>query len=278
MDALYAPRRGLMRQAYDRASGKEFNEILTELETWYRTPKGQYLLACLEARLAGELDTAFGYHLAQVAVTGCHPLFDSSPIRHRIYIASEEGPSVGLRADADELPLASDSVDVLIAFHSLEFCDNPHQALREMHRVLTPQGHLFIVGFNPVSLPGLGMAIRARSGSPLWRSRRSLTTWRLNDWLSLLGLEVENVQHCYALAPLGKGRLRDTIERCNAWSTRHGLPVGGVYVVHAMKQVAGQVRPLQRARSARLIDLAVPKPAPTPRPAATPRSKGDTAA
>ncbi|WP_157976382.1 class I SAM-dependent methyltransferase [Parahaliea mediterranea] len=251
---------------------------MTELETWYQAPKGEYLLDCLRAELATQLDTAFGYHLAQVGVTGCHRLFDSSPIRHRIAIAPRPGEGIGLQAQADELPLASDSVDVLIAHHALEFCANPHQALREMHRVLTPQGRLFIIGFNPASVPGMGMALSSRLGSPLWRQRRGLSTWRLGDWLNLLGLEVEDVHHCFALAPRGRGRLRRGIETANAWCSRHGLPIGGVYLVHAIKQVAGQVRPVQRSRSPRLIDLAVPKPVPTPRPTPTSRSKGDSAA
>ncbi|GAB3275939.1 class I SAM-dependent methyltransferase [Parahaliea aestuarii] len=249
---------------------------MTELETWYQSPRGEYLLECLRAKLAAELDTAFGYHLVQVGVTGCHPLFESSPIRHRIAVAPDRGERVGLQALAYELPLASDSVDVLIAHHALEFCANPHQALREIHRVLTPQGRVFIIGFNPASLPGMGMALSSRFGSTLWRQRRAISTWRLHDWLNLLGLEVEEVHHCFALPPAGRGRLRRGIEAANAWCTQHGLPIGGVYLVHAIKQVAGQVRPVQRSRSPRLIDLAVPKPA--TRPAPTSRSKGDSAA
>lgn len=261
----------------DHVPSEEFNEILTELETWYSGDNGRYLLELLEAELAARLDTAFGYHLAQVGATRCHPLYASSPVRHRIYIAPRSGELVGLVAEADGLPLATDSVDVLIAHHSLEFSANPHQALREMHRVLTPQGHLFVIGFNPWSLQGLNLALRARSGSRLWRARRGLSTWRLTDWLNLLGLEHEDTTQCYAVPPLGGRRLREMIGRCNRWCNRHGLPAGGVYIVHAMKQVPGHIRPAQRGRRARLIDIAVPKPVPSPRPAPTPR-RGENAA
>lgn len=256
---------------------EEFNEILTELETWYSCTNGRYLLEVLEREIAGSLDTAFGYHLAQVGATRCHPLFMASPVRHRIYVSPKAGAAVSLVADAGELPLATDSVDVLIAHHSLEFSDNPHQALREMHRVLTPQGHLFVIGFNPWSLQGLNIALRARAGAGPWRARRSLSTWRLNDWLNLLGLEEEDARQYYTVPPFGGRRIRGVVERCNAWCARHRLPAGGVYIVHAMKQVPGSLRPAQRGRRARLIDIAVPKPVSAPRPAPTPR-RGDNAA
>ncbi|MFV0277701.1 MAG: class I SAM-dependent methyltransferase [Parahaliea sp.] len=253
--------------------GKEFNEILTELETWYASPVGRYVLELTRSQLAAELDTAFGYHLAQVGGTGHHPLYTDSPIRHRIYVAPVAGGEVGLVAAADELPLASDSVDVLVAHHSLEFCARPHQALREMHRVLTPQGHLFVIGFNPLSLPGLSMALRARLGSPLWRQRQPLLTWRTTDWLRVLGLEVESIDYHYALAPRGGRGLSGAIRRFNQWCADHRLPMGGLYMVHAMKQVSGHIRPPQRTRGARLIGLAVPKPVAAQRPAPARRDR-----
>jgi SAM-dependent methyltransferase len=250
---------------------------LTELETWYRSDSGRYLLQQLETRLAGELDTAFGYHLAQVGVTRCHPLFDTSPVRHRVYVADRAGDFVGLVAAADQLPLATDSVDVVIAHHALEFSQAPHQALREMHRVLTPQGHLFVIGFNPWSLAGAGLALRGRAGRAPWRDRRGLSNWRLSDWLNLLGLEEESVTQCFALPPFGGRRLRGAIDAFNQWIARHHLPVGGVYIVHAIKQVPGNIRLAQRVRRPRLIDIAVPKPVSAPRPTPTPR-RGDNAA
>lgn len=261
----------------DRAPSREFNEILTELETWYQSDNGRYLLDLLGAELAASLDTAFGYHLAQVGVTRCHPLFGESRVRHRVYVAGTPGASVGLVAEPEELPLASDSVDVLIAHHSLEFAANPHGALREMHRVLTPQGHLFVIAFNPWSLQGANIALRARAGSPLWRDCQRLSAGRLSDWLNLLGLEPDSVSQCYAVPPFGGRRLRRVVKSINRWCASHGLPGGGVYVVHALKQVPGGIRPALKQRRARLIDLAVPKPVSAPRPAPTPR-RGDNAA
>jgi SAM-dependent methyltransferase len=66
-------------------------------------------------------------------------LIDDSPINHRIFLAaSDQLAASPLRCHADELPLESDSVDMLVAFHALEFEEHPHASLREMHRVLRP--------------------------------------------------------------------------------------------------------------------------------------------
>lgn len=249
--------------------GEEFNEILPQLETWYSHETGRYLLQQIETHLGRELETAFGYHLAQVGISRRHPLYAGSRIRHCIYSAPAGGDSVALVAESDQLPLASDSVDVVIAHHALEFSDNPHQALREMHRVLTPQGHLFVIGFNPYSVPGSWLRLRAMAGSALWQHRRSLSRSRLHDWFNLLGLESEDSAECFALPPFGRGRLRRAVESVDRCACALPLPLGGVYILHALKQVPGHLRPAQRARRARLIDLAVPKPVPSPRP--TPR-------
>jgi hypothetical protein len=104
--------------------------------------------------------------------------------------------------------------------------------------------------------------------------------------LHLLGCEVQDSSYLYAVPPAGRGRLRRALERCDAWCEAHNIPLGGVYVVHAIKQVAAQNRPRLglRRRSQRLIGLAAPNPAPTAPTrnpgvsAANRKSTGDVAA
>lgn len=251
---------------------------MTELETWYQTDNGRYLLELIKEQLAEPLDTAFGYHLAQVAVTRMHPLYDASRVRNRVYVAAQSGAAVTLQAESDQLPLASDSVDVIIAHHNLEFSDNPHQALRELHRALTPHGHLFIIAFNPWSLTGLNAALRARMGHRLWRQRQPLSTGRLSDWLNVLGFEPQQTLQCYALPPFGGQGMRASIKSVNKWCASRGLPIGGLFMMHAIKQVPACInRPILRSRRGRLIGLAVPQSVSSPRASATARKGDDTA-
>ena len=247
----------------------QFSDILTQLESWYARENGQYLLDCTREATARLLDTSFGYHLLQLGVIRGQPLYENSPINHRIYCADRAGDSVGLLAQADELPFESDSIDAVIAHHSLEFVANPHQVLREIQRVLTPQGHLLLIGFNPFSIQGLNTRLRGLSRQSLWHRHNPVSERRLTDWLHLLGCEVQSSTRLYALPPVGGSRIRRWLMQCNAWSSRYNLPVGGVYLLHAVKQVSALHRPRRqlRLRGERLIGLAVPKPSAAPSPA-----------
>jgi len=253
-------------QANRRRTGGHI-DTLTELESWYGREHGQYLLASTSRAAETVLDTAFGYHLLQTGYSRGHALFGNSPINHRIYAAERPGPQVNLLAHADELPLESDSIDAVIAHHTLDFARNPHQVLREMQRVLTPQGHLLIVGFNPHSLLGFNARLRGLSRQSLWHQHTWVSERRLTDWLHLLGCEVQNRTRLGIAPLLGGATLRSWLMRLDEWGNRHNLPGGSIYVLHAVKQVSALHRPRRQwqLRRERLISL-VPKPAPAPTP------------
>ncbi len=261
-------------------SERECSEILTQLESWYAGENGQYLLESTRDSLQSLLDTSFGYHILQLGITRGHYLLEGSPIHHRIYAAHQRGAGVGLVTDAAELPLESDSIDTVVAHHCLDFAEDPRQVLREIQRVLTPQGQLLLVGFNPLSLRWLAtMARRLHRRSP-WRNYQPVSEGRLTDWLRLVGCTPESRQFIYALPPVGKGRLSEALRRGDSWLCRHNLPIGGLYVVHAIKQVAGIHAPRLslRRRSERLIGLAVPKPGAAASPAPKVHRVGDSGA
>ena len=245
----------------------ECNEILTQLESWYARDNGRYLLHSTRRALQESLDIAFGYHILQLgAIRGEH-LFEGSTINHRIYATDRPGTDVGLLARGEELPLESDSVDAIICHHYLEFAENPHQVLRELQRVLTPQGHLLLIGFNPFRLKGLNSRLRGLSPRSDWHRHPPLSESRLVDWMHLLGCEVQGRRRLYSVPPVGRGRLRSALASCDQWCNRYNLPVGGVYILHAIKQVSAHLpqRRALRPRRQRLIGLTVPKPAAAPR-------------
>ncbi|MCQ4062135.1 class I SAM-dependent methyltransferase, partial [Klebsiella pneumoniae] len=65
-------------------------------------------------------------------------------------------------AEFEELPFESQSLDMIVLPHVLEFSEDPHQLLREVERVLMPEGRVVITGFNPMSLWGLRHAALKR--------------------------------------------------------------------------------------------------------------------
>ena len=244
---------------------------------WLQTPPGRYLLAWEQHHLDGAVADLFGFHALQLGM----PELDSlraNRMPHR-WLAAEhvDDPAadaaaalprsaVSLHCDFDALPFDSHSLDLVVLPHALELARDPHLALREVERVLVPEGRVVIVGFNPASLWGLRQAAghwrrRLRFGRDetpyLPRAGEFLRYRRLRDWLRLLSFEVEDGRFgCYR-APV---RSEKWLARCE-WMEHSGerwWPVfGAVYFVVAVKRVRG-MRLVGLARNQRQRTSAAP--------------------
>ncbi len=94
-----------------------------------------------------------------------------------------------IRAKSHHLPLQSDSVDMIILPHILEFDAFRFQTMREVERVLKPEGTVVILNFNPWSIWVRYQYLWDKRMADSWRGhfiRRS----RVIDWLKLLNFEV----------------------------------------------------------------------------------------
>ena len=140
----------------------------------------------------------------------------------------------------EHLPFASQSVDLVILPHVLEFADEPHLILREADRVLRPEGRLIVTGFNPVSLWGLRQSVGRWSGHEwLPEPAQMVTIARLRDWFKLLGLSMDEVLHgCYRPA-LRTARWLERFAFMEAAGDRWWPILGAVYAVSAIKRIAG---------------------------------------
>ncbi len=231
------------------------SEISLALESWYAKARNEVLWDSTRARLQPILDLAFGYHVLQLGPLPGRRLIDGSPINHRVVAGPcHDGVApVDLCCHGDELPLDSDSVDMIVAFHALEFDAHPHGCLREMQRVLRPHGHLVIIGFNPRSLLVAYKAVHGLRRSGLWHHHQPVSLHRLTDWLNLLDCELESVQHLFPLPPSASPRLRRMAESIDQWAVGHRLPGGSVYIAHAIKQIAGMRRPVRKPATLRVL-------------------------
>jgi SAM-dependent methyltransferase len=228
------------------------------LRLWYQTRLGGELLDAERQVLDQVLPNLFGYHLLQVGLPQVK-LAESSRVSHCMMMdhTPPAAPAAGvplhcLYGEAQALPLASDSLDVLVLPHTLELEDNPHQVLREADRALVPEGHVVIVGFNPWSLWGLWrLAAGWRQRTPWCGHFYSLT--KLKDWLALLGFDAVHAESLFFRPPVqhaGIMRRLGFLERAG----RRWWPIlGGSYVLVARKRVATltPIRPRWRASQAR---------------------------
>jgi len=121
--------------------------------------------------------------------------------------------------------------------HMLEFAEHPHLLLREVERVLMPEGNLIISGFNPRSLWGLHRALGRKQGYP-WCGH-FIALHRLKDWLALLGFEVVGGRFAVYAPPFHQPGLLERSAFMEAVGDRWWAVSGGVYFLHAVKRVPG---------------------------------------
>lgn len=241
-------------------------------DDWLETPQGQYVLQWEQAKYDQLVADIFGFNAVQLGL----PQYDflranRMPFRLRCDDLPDEddGGSGQLITNPHDLPFASTSMDLVILPHLLEFHASPHRILREVERVLVPEGSVIVTGFNPFSLWGLRRRFtRAADAPPPWRGHY-LSVMRLKDWFALLGLETHSGSFgCYAPPFSHENHLRRWrfIELAgNRW-----WPYGGAtYIIQAIKRTHGMrlVTPGWRERMMRARALAtVTAPQPRPHP------------
>ena len=121
---------------------------------WLASPPGQYLLEWERAQMAATVSDIFGFHALQLGLPELNAL-QANRMPHR-WLASEQPdvPGAVLVTDFSALPFPANSLDLVALPHTLELSADPHGVLREVDRVLVPEGRVGICGFNPLSLWG----------------------------------------------------------------------------------------------------------------------------
>ena len=236
MAALQSPKR--RKSAPTRA---EINANREQLRGWYTRRVGRTLLEIEREQLDGVLNTMFGYHALQVGCLLGDDLLSASRIKNRIIMDMDPDNSETLCNHVygypDALPVMSDSVDVIVLPHTLEFERQPHQILREVDRTLIPEGHVVILGFNPWSLWGLWRLVRKRSKNPPW-SGSFLSLTRIKDWLALLGFDLVLVKPFFFRPPLQNEGIMRRLNFMERLGARFWPRLAGAYMLVAKKRVA----------------------------------------
>lgn len=222
-------------------SSPETAVTVSRLQSWFSRPLGNYLLEQEQAILDGILPDLFGYHFMQIGMLCGERFMNSTKISHRILAqVEEEGmelrPGASFKCSHDNLPVASDCVDVVVLPHVLEYSRNPHKLLREIERILIGDGHLVIVGFNPWSLCGIWRLLLAWRGEPPWNGH-FFSYARIKDWFSLLDFEVVRVVRFFYRPPLANMRLMQRLNFLEKLGNYCWSLFGGVYIIVVRKRV-----------------------------------------
>lgn len=223
-------------------SRQDFQNIDVKLAPWTESVFGQYILASEQLSIDRHLAATAGYRGMAVKVMASGFNIEAGPQLHKFVLAPFRAGDVTAQADADELPLPSDVVDVAVLHHVLDFSEYPHEALKESARVVQSSGHLIIVGFNPWSLFGLWRLLGSCfSSAPVWRCR-CLSVVRIVDWLKFVGLEPEQVTYGAFKPPLKRAGLLRRLGFFNRAMMKLKVPLGDYYVIRARKM---RLRPIR---------------------------------
>ncbi len=262
---------------------------IISLTDWFQTPPGRYLLAWEQAQFDLAVADVFGFNALQLGLPQLQTL-QANRMPHRWLALPEDeqqpsapaegalvtwqgaghvdiqggdgetshpsaaampaGPRVALVTNAAALPFPQASLDLVVLPHTLELSADPHHVLREVERVLVPEGRLVLSGFNPVSLWGL------RQGRARWAQRLGISAMRLSDlylpeagefigvrrlrdWMRLLSFEVESERYgCYRPAVSTDQWLQRT-QWMDGAGPRWWPIFGAVYFQVAVKRVRG---------------------------------------
>ncbi len=223
-----------------------------QLTQWFTGPLGVSLQALESHRLREILAGFAGTFAAQIGRIGDRDLLESSPTAVHVLIDPDaSGGGAAVRALPEELPLDTRSIQVALLPHTLDVSDDPHQALREVERVLAPEGHVVILGFNRVSLWRLSCLLHSRGGRPPWCTA-AIGLSRLKDWLSLLDFQVVRGSMLYYRPPVGHAYLRDHLFFMERIGDRWWPLGAAVYLVVAQKRRPGMMPIRSRVRRRRL--------------------------
>jgi SAM-dependent methyltransferase len=219
---------------------------IISLHDWFETPPGRYLLDWEQAEFDQAVADVFGYHALQLGLPEVQGLrANRMPHRWLAMPDASMAASSALVTDFSALPFPACSLELVVLPHALELSPDPHATLREVERVLVPEGRVVICGFNPVSLWGLRQQ-RARLYRRLGFGElflpdtgESIGYRRMRDWLRLLSFEVESGRFgiyrpaVRSVAWLERWRWFDAVGR--RW-----WPIfGAAYFLVAVKRVRG---------------------------------------
>ena len=236
-------------------------QSLEIMRDWYLHPPGSSILSWENEEATRFLKTVRGKYLIQMGgeITLAHSA--GSPILYHIRLTSEPTDNLlSIQMDWQKLPLLTESIDVFVLVHVLEFINYPVKLIQEIFRALKPTGRLFIFGFNPWSLWGLRKLFSVKQEVP-WNGKfwscEQVKRWLISSKYSIAFSKT----FCYGF--LRKNKLNRQLHLINQIIGQVCFPTaGGIYLLAAKKEVCA---PLHR-RILWKKDLVIPQSVIKPTP------------
>ena len=163
------------------------------LFSFYETPQGKLLQALENKYLKHSITVSCKQTIVQIGRLEWESDFIDCSLYRNFCIVDAKGggsePAIKIRGMSHNLPIKSETVDLVLLPHILEFDTNRLQTMREIERILKPGGEVVILNFNL-----LNIWVRLQF---IWNIKMSnswygyfITRSRISDWLQLLNFEI----------------------------------------------------------------------------------------
>ncbi len=215
-----------------------------------KTPAGSVLKNWEKEQIGKTSEEVFGYRALQLGVPEIDFLAQNR-IANRICAAESaedlqqaEFSGDAVLSDFAALPFESESADLIVMPHSLDFAENDERArliLEEAVRVLIPEGRLILTAFNPGSLWGVcSRAGKLHLAKPfLPDAVRPVPLFRIRSWLSQSGLDTDRGRFgAYQPACRTESAMK-RFSWLNLAGDRWWPSCGGLVMLSAVKHMAG---------------------------------------
>ncbi|HFD11611.1 MAG TPA: methyltransferase domain-containing protein [Crenotrichaceae bacterium] len=213
--------------------------MLQKMRRWYSSAIGQHVLETEQVLIDEALSRLFGYELLQIEQLTSRNLHQVSQIKHHMVLSKDTSDSsnfIHLYGRYDALPITTDSIDVVLLHHTLELTQSPGQVLREIDRILIPEGHVVICGFNPYSLLGLWQVFSKQKTHAPWCGHFHGIS-HVKQWLREVGFDiVEQHNYCFR-PPIQQQKIMQNLKILESTGARWYPQCGGAYMLVAKKRV-----------------------------------------
>jgi len=224
--------------ALDRLKVAGLDRVSADLQGWLQTDFGRYLLHQERRLLTEKYGQLSGYRLMHAGLSPDPQALDCFSHMHRFSFNAVAHADASAVCHYAQLPLPSDTIDVALLQHAVEFSVSPKAVLAEVSRVVAPGGHLLLCLFNPFGPLGAMKFPMQLCSTEHQYGFHNLRKGRLIDWLSLLNFQVLDVDYGAYNLPLNRPQW---IEEDSGWerlARRIRFPFGNFYMIHAVKRVA----------------------------------------
>ena len=185
------------------------------------------------------IDTQYPAQIAPLQTTGEQPekFADAMPKVESVTQLHQCHYAV---SSSSALPFAEKTHDLIILPHTLDFCHDPHEVLRQTSQILVADGHIVIIGFNLISFYGIIKLFKKHNKQTQHNGHYDghyYGVGRVQDWLALLGFDLVGAAMIIYQPPVQSQKWRERLAFIEKVGDRWWPGLGGVYVVVGRKRV-----------------------------------------